>query len=63
MKWVDTACARATQWLEKKVFDDDEGTEGGKAGLAEKGYANGGPSGREHAQPLLNGGEARVPPP
>ncbi|KAK3504326.1 acyltransferase 3 [Neurospora crassa] len=62
MKWVDTACARATQWLEKKVFDDDEGAEGGNAGLAEKGYANGGPS-REHAQPLLNGGEARVPPP
>ncbi|KAH7631512.1 acyltransferase 3 [Sordaria sp. MPI-SDFR-AT-0083] len=63
MKWVDTACARATQWLEKKVFDDDEGTEGGKAGVAEKGYANGGASTREHAQPLLNGGEARVPPP
>lgn len=62
MKWVDTACARATQWLEKRVFDDDEGAEGGKAGLAEKGYANGGNS-REHAQPLLNGGEARVPPP
>ncbi|KAL2017515.1 hypothetical protein VTK56DRAFT_2007 [Thermocarpiscus australiensis] len=36
MKWVDTACARATQWLENKVFDDDDGE--GKAGLAEKGY-------------------------
>lgn len=45
------------------MFDDDEGTEGGKAGVAEKGYANGGASTREHAQPLLNGGEARVPPP
>lgn len=36
MKYVDTACARATQWLEKKVFDDDN--EEGKAGLAEKGF-------------------------
>ncbi|KAJ4303932.1 hypothetical protein N0V88_001532 [Collariella sp. IMI 366227] len=23
MKWVDTACARATQWLEKKVFEEE----------------------------------------
>ncbi|KAL2259589.1 hypothetical protein VTK26DRAFT_6692 [Humicola hyalothermophila] len=38
MKWVDTACARATQWLENKVFDDDDGE--GKSGLAEKGYAH-----------------------
>ncbi|KAK0717670.1 acyltransferase 3 [Lasiosphaeria miniovina] len=37
MRWVDTACARATQWLEKKVFDDDDGE--GKAGFAEKGYS------------------------
>ncbi|KAK4196036.1 acyltransferase 3 [Triangularia verruculosa] len=36
MKYVDSACARATQWLEKKVFDDDN--EEGKSGLAEKGY-------------------------
>ncbi|AEO68731.1 uncharacterized protein THITE_2170822 [Thermothielavioides terrestris NRRL 8126] len=43
MKWVDTACARATQWLENKVFsDDDDDLAGagadGKASLAEKGY-------------------------
>lgn len=37
MKWVDTACARATQWLEKKVFDDEDE---GKVGLAEKGYSH-----------------------
>lgn len=56
MKWVDSACARATQWLENKVFDDEDGE--GKAGYAEKGYA-----------PLNNGngtaqpGERREPPP
>ncbi|GAB1319981.1 Acyltransferase 3 [Madurella fahalii] len=38
MKWVDTACARATQWLEDRVFDDEDGE--GKSGLAEKGYAH-----------------------
>ena len=38
MKWVDSACARATQWLESKVFDDDDGE--GKGGLAEKGYSH-----------------------
>lgn len=38
MKWVDTACARATQWLENKVFDDEEGES--KPSLAEKGYAH-----------------------
>ncbi|KAK4033668.1 acyltransferase family-domain-containing protein [Parachaetomium inaequale] len=50
MKWVDTACARATQWLEKRVFEDEDAE--GKAGLAEKGYAHG----------LANGGGG-VPPP
>ncbi len=39
MKWVDTACARATQWLEKRVFDDGDDGEG-KSGFAEKGYAH-----------------------
>jgi hypothetical protein len=39
MRWVDTACARATQWLENKVFDDEDGAEG-QAGLAEKGYGH-----------------------
>ncbi|KAK3983974.1 acyltransferase 3 [Cladorrhinum sp. PSN332] len=39
MKWVDTACARATQWLERRVFDDEEGES--KASLLEKGYVNG----------------------
>ena len=37
MRWVDTACARATQWLENKVFDDEDGD--ANAGFAEKGYA------------------------
>ncbi|KAH8804496.1 acyltransferase 3 [Xylogone sp. PMI_703] len=37
MKYVDTACAQATQWLEKKVFsDEDEGTS--RQRDAEKGY-------------------------
>lgn len=39
MRWVDTACARATMWLEKRVFDDGEDGEG-KSGMAEKGYAH-----------------------
>jgi hypothetical protein len=39
MRWVDSACARATQWLEKKVFDDEDAVAEGKVGLAEKGYA------------------------
>ena len=39
MKWVDTACARATQWLENRVFDSSEDGEG-KGGIAEKGYAH-----------------------
>lgn len=34
MKWVDSACARATQWLENKVFEDED-----SAALAEKGYS------------------------
>ena len=38
MKWVDTTCAKATQWLEERVFDDED--QEGKAGLAEKGYAH-----------------------
>jgi hypothetical protein len=61
MKWVDTACARATQWLEKRVFEDEDAVEG-KAGLAEKGYAhtNGGgvPPPRNH-----HDGERTLPPP
>ncbi|KAK3934457.1 acyltransferase 3 [Diplogelasinospora grovesii] len=40
MRWVDTACARATQWLEKKVFDDEDGGGERKESLAEKGYAH-----------------------
>ncbi|KAL2167108.1 hypothetical protein VTG60DRAFT_1699 [Thermothelomyces hinnuleus] len=61
MKWVDTTCARATQWLEEKVFDDEDNE--GKAGLAEKGYANGHANGgvphpRSHQE-----GERSQPPP
>ncbi|KAK4187509.1 acyltransferase 3 [Podospora australis] len=55
MKWVDTACARATQWLEKKVFDDEN--EEGKAGLAEKGYMN-----SNGAGPKPNGERTQPPP-
>lgn len=58
MKWVDTACARATQWLESKVFDDEDSE--GKAGLAEKGLGqangNGAPS-----RPLLEGEMMQAP--
>lgn len=42
MRWVDTACARATQWLESKVFqaeedeDADEAEKGFRVGLAGK---------------------------
>jgi hypothetical protein len=61
MRWVDTACARATQWLENRVFDDEEGEGNGE--LAEKGYAqvngNGGVP-----RPQLHYPEGdRVPPP
>jgi peptidoglycan/LPS O-acetylase OafA/YrhL len=41
MKWVDTACARATIWLERRVFDDDGDGKEQKEGLAEKGYGHG----------------------
>ncbi|KAL1858353.1 hypothetical protein VTK73DRAFT_7840 [Phialemonium thermophilum] len=37
MKWVDSSCAKATAWLEKRVFEDDDGS--GKEGLAEKGLS------------------------
>jgi hypothetical protein len=43
MKWVDTSCAKVTMWLEKRVFDDDDGS--GREGQAEKGLG----------RPLLNG--------
>jgi peptidoglycan/LPS O-acetylase OafA/YrhL len=36
MHWVDSACARATAWLERKAFEDEN-----KDGLVEKGLANG----------------------
>jgi hypothetical protein len=42
MRWVDTACASATVWLEKKVF---EGEDEDKHALAEKGRLNGNGSG------------------
>ncbi len=38
MKWVDTACADATEWLAKKVFDEEtDGRGAGKEGRAEQG--------------------------
>jgi hypothetical protein len=39
MKWVDTACARATQWLETKVFEDEDSGAGKEGGVAEKGFS------------------------
>ena len=60
MRWVDSACARATAWLERKAFEDEN-----KDGLAEKGLANGhrhthriGPSAE---RPLGNGPEQQRP--
>jgi hypothetical protein len=50
MKWVDTSCARATQWLENRVFEDEDAE--GKDGIAEKGFGlangNGVPPPRPH---------------
>ncbi|KAK3368740.1 acyltransferase family-domain-containing protein [Podospora didyma] len=57
MRWVDTACARATQWLEAKVFEEEDGE--GKLGLAEKGYPQ--MNGNGHASPRPDG--PRGPPP
>ncbi|KAK3322822.1 acyltransferase family-domain-containing protein [Apodospora peruviana] len=62
MKWVDTACARATQWLEKRVFEDEE--EERKESLAEKGFhhvqtANG----NGHALLRPDESERKEPPP
>ncbi|KAL2127467.1 hypothetical protein VTI74DRAFT_10684 [Chaetomium olivicolor] len=54
MRWVDTACARATQWLENKVFEDEEAEKEGRIGLAEKGLYN------QHHQGVIGNG---VPPP
>ena len=61
MKWVDTACARATQWLENKVFDTSDDGEG-KAGLLEKGFphANGNGS---LVQPSQDRTDRSQPPP
>jgi hypothetical protein len=50
MRWVDTACASATVWLEKKVFDSDED----KHALAEKGRMNGNGTGA-HGLPMGSG--------
>lgn len=58
MKWVDSACARATQWLEEKVFDDDD--KEGKAGLAEKGFAN--MNGNGSASRTHDGDRSQPPP-
>lgn len=45
MRWVDTACARATRWLEAKVFESlDEDVEGYVVDAAEKGVHRAGGS-------------------
>lgn len=41
MKWVDSACARATQWLETKVFEgegEEDQEDGGREEDAEKAH-------------------------
>lgn len=60
MKWVDTACARATQWLEEKVFDDED--KEGNSGLAEKGYANGHVNGGVPPSRTHDGERSQPPP-
>jgi peptidoglycan/LPS O-acetylase OafA/YrhL len=62
MKWVDTACARATQWLENKVFDTSEDDEG-KAGLAEKGYSHANGNGSLTTRPSQDRTDKSQPPP
>ncbi|KAK4155753.1 acyltransferase family-domain-containing protein [Chaetomidium leptoderma] len=59
MKWVDTACARATMWLENKVFEDED-ADGGKDGQAEKGYVHANANG---PVPRPHDGERTLPPP
>jgi hypothetical protein len=44
MKYVDAACARATQWLESRVFDEEDGES--KDDIAEKGYGHAHGNGR-----------------
>lgn len=61
MKWVDTACARATEWLEERLFDDGEDGEG-KAGLAEKGYTHVNGNGSAHRPPLDRTDRSQPPP-
>ena len=48
MKWVDPACARATQWLEKRVFEDD--SDEPKSSFAEKGYIHANGNGNGHSK-------------
>ncbi|KAM7212029.1 Acyltransferase 3 [Rhypophila decipiens] len=59
MKWVDTACARATQWLEKRVFEDDSEE---KSSFAEKGYANGHARNGSAAPLKFSEGDKQSPP-
>lgn len=49
MRWVDASCTRATEWLERKVFQDEEEEESdGKHASAEKGFTNGNASACQH---------------
>ncbi|KAH8898211.1 hypothetical protein GQ53DRAFT_711367 [Thozetella sp. PMI_491] len=77
MKWVDSACANATEWLAKKVFEEEDGA--GKEGQAEKGFGKSYMNGTSHVEgyrhgDLMNGhangilklsadGRSLVPPP
>ncbi|KAK4123029.1 hypothetical protein N657DRAFT_619535 [Parathielavia appendiculata] len=61
MRWVDSACARVTQWLESKVFGDEEGEANGS--LAEKGYAHVNGNGGISRPQIYQDGDRKVPPP
>lgn len=68
MRWVDTACARATEWLEKRVFDEGNEEGGGHGARLENGYGKGygkGEKGMPVALPYLDGhglGHDKKPP-
>ncbi|KAL2270541.1 hypothetical protein VTJ83DRAFT_2725 [Remersonia thermophila] len=60
MRWVDSACARATQWLENKVFEDEGEV---AAAMAEKGYARVNGNDAASRSSRYHDGDGRVPPP
>jgi hypothetical protein len=61
MRWVDSACASATVWLEKTLFDDEDEEGGGRDGRAENGMALLHGHGNGHANLLENGYKDKMP--